>query len=268
MFRDTRCSAKIRLAELVEALSFSPKQGQRFDKLSDADWVAQNNYHGVARPVNKLALFDCDGTLIDSQHNICLAMEYAFARVKLDPPSRERTRRIVGLSLVEAMQSLLPDADHATHHALADEYRNAFHSLRGRGLIEEPLYAGITEVLDALVDDGWQLGVATGKSDRGLDLCLRHHGIHAKFITLQTADRHPSKPHPSMVHKAMVEADASPQTTIVIGDTSFDMQMALRAGARALGVSWGYHPAFELTDAGAFAIASHPRDIFGLMEAK
>ncbi len=218
--------------------------------------------------MNKLALFDCDGTLIDSQHNICVAMEHAFAQVKLDPPSPENTRRIVGLSLVEAMESLLPEASQDMHLVLAEEYKNAFHMLRGRGLIEEPLYEGMRDVLQMLTDGGWVLGVATGKSDRGLDLCLRHHGIHAKFITLQTADRHPSKPHPSMVIQAMDEAGSSPQTTIVIGDTSFDMLMARNARTRALGVDWGYHHAHELTAAGAYAVAQHPREIIGLMEAK
>jgi phosphoglycolate phosphatase len=217
--------------------------------------------------MNRLALFDCDGTLVDSQHNICLAMEHAFGRVKLDPPPRAATRRVVGLSLVEAMQNLLPDADHGTHHALAKEYKGAFQSLRGRGMIEEPLYEGMIDVLDALEAQGWVLGVATGKSDRGLDLCLRHHGIHARFVTLQTADRHPSKPHPSMVHQAMADAEALPETTIVIGDTSFDMLMAVGAGARGLGVSWGYHPAQELSAAGAFAIARKPADIERLIEA-
>jgi phosphoglycolate phosphatase len=217
--------------------------------------------------MNKLALFDCDGTLVDSQHNICLAMEHAFDRLKRFPPSRAAIRRIVGLSVFEAVQSLLPRDDEATHRALAEEYKTAFHALRGRGLIEEPLFEGIAPVLDALEGSGWRLGVATGKSDRGLDLCLRHHGIHARFVTLQTADRHPSKPHPSMVHQAMTDAGAAPETTIVIGDTSYDMMMAVGAGARGLGVAWGYHPPEELSAAGAFAVAQVPADIARLLEA-
>ena len=216
--------------------------------------------------MNKLALFDCDGTLVDSQLNICLCMEYAFARKKLDPPPRAATRRIVGLSLLEAMQALLPDESYSLHFALAEEYKNAFHTLRGKGLVEEPLFDGILAVINALSEGGWQLGVATGKSDRGLALCLEYHGIADRFVTLQTADRHPSKPHPSMVHQAMADAGASPQTTIVIGDTSYDMQMAVSAGARALGVDWGYHPAHELKASGAYAIARRPADLIGLMK--
>lgn len=215
--------------------------------------------------MNRLALFDCDGTLVDSQQNICLAMEDAFARAGMVPPPRSATRRVVGLSLVPAMQALLPDAEPALHLALAEDYKNAFHRLRGRGMIEEPMFDGVIEAIDALQTEGWLLGIATGKSDRGLALCLEHHGIRDRFITLQTADRHPSKPHPSMVLQAMAEAGATPQTTVMIGDTSFDMAMGVAANARALGVDWGYHPAEELHAAGAYAVISSPADILETM---
>ena len=208
--------------------------------------------------MNRLALFDCDGTLVDSQANICLAMEDAFTRAGMTPPPRSATRRVVGLSLVPAMQALLPGAEDALHRALAEDYKNAFHRLRGRGMIEEPMFEGILDAMDALQSDGWLLGVATGKSDRGLALCLEHHGILDRFVTLQTADRHPSKPHPSMVYQAMADAGAAPQTTVMIGDTSFDMAMGVAAKARALGVDWGYHEPHELHAAGAYAVVSHP----------
>ena len=215
--------------------------------------------------MNRLALFDCDGTLVDSQANIILCMEDAFARAGLAPPDRHATRRIVGLSLVPAMQRLLPGAEDALHRQLAEDYKSAFQRLRGNGLVEEPMYDGMIAALDALEGDGWLLGVATGKSDRGLDLCLRHHGIRARFVTLQTADRHPSKPHPSMAQLAMTEAGASPSTTVMIGDTSFDMAMGVAAGARALGVDWGYHDPHELTSAGAYHVAAHPSELKDLM---
>ncbi|MFM7027134.1 MAG: HAD-IA family hydrolase [Chakrabartia sp.] len=211
--------------------------------------------------MNRLALFDCDGTLVDSQHNIILCMDDAFARAGLVPPSRAATRRVVGLSLVPAMQALLPEAEPALHAQLAEDYKSAFHRLRGQGLVEEPLFEGIAAALDALEAQGWLLGVATGKSDRGLDLCLRHHGLRDRFVTLQTADRHPSKPHPSMVEQAMADAGATPETTVMIGDTSFDMAMGVAAGARALGVDWGYHDPDDLWAAGAYHIASHPAQI-------
>lgn len=216
--------------------------------------------------MNRLALFDCDGTLVDSQVNICRAMEDCFTAARLDPPERAATRRIVGLSLVEAMQALLPEADDGLHRALADGYKLAFHRLRGLGEVEEPLFEGMAETIAALDEAGWLLGVATGKSDRGLALCLEHHGIRPRFVTLQTADRHPSKPHPAMARAAIAEAGASPETTVVIGDTSFDMAMARAAGAHALGVAWGYHASGELTIAGAHRIATRAGDIPILLE--
>ncbi|MBA3677387.1 MAG: HAD-IA family hydrolase [Sphingosinicella sp.] len=210
---------------------------------------------------DRLAIFDCDGTLVDSQSNICLAMELCFERAGRERPDRARTRQVVGLSLVEAMQAMLPDAASDEHHSLADEYKRAFHGLRADGLVEEPLYDGIPALIDALDEEGWLLGVATGKSDRGLNLCLEHHGLHSRFVTLQTADRHPSKPNPSMVEQAMSDAGASPETTIMIGDTSFDMAMARAAGVTAIGVTWGYHEAEQLIRAGAHHVAETPSEI-------
>ncbi len=207
--------------------------------------------------MNRLALFDCDGTLVDSQHNICLCMEDAFTRASLIAPSRSDIRRIVGLSLFQAVQILIPGESEARIAQVAEDYKNAFRRLRGKGLVDEPLFDGITSCLDALEADGWLLGVATGKSDRGLALCLQHHGIRERFITLQTADRHPSKPHPSMIHQAMADAGASPETTVMIGDTSFDMAMGVTAGARSLGVDWGYHEPHELIAAGAYDVVTH-----------
>lgn len=211
--------------------------------------------------MNRLALFDCDGTLVDSQHSICACMDEAFGKAGLPAPSRAQTRRIVGLSLVHAVRMLLPHAEEALHFQIAEDYKRAFQSMRARGEVDEPLFDGISDVLGALEASGWVLGVATGKSDRGLIHCLTGHGLTQRFVTLQTADRHPSKPHPSMAHEAMAEAGASPETTVVIGDTSYDMLMARAAGASALGVGWGYHDPQELEAAGAFAVAAHAADI-------
>lgn len=217
--------------------------------------------------MTRLAVFDCDGTLIDSQISICLAMEGAFARSGIVAPPRVCIRRIVGLSLVEAVAELLPEATPERHAHIAADYKRAFWELRADGLIDEPLFDGIADLLDTLRDDGWLLGVATGKSDRGLALALGHHCLTDHFVTLQTADRHPSKPHPSMVETAMAEAGADPANTVVIGDTSFDIAMALNAGTRAVGVAWGYHDTVDLVRAGAHAIARRPTDLTELLEA-
>jgi phosphoglycolate phosphatase len=217
--------------------------------------------------VNRLAIFDCDGTLVDSQANICLAIEHCFAAADLPAPSRDCSRRVVGLSLVEAMRALLPDAEDQFHRDLADGYRRAFQQLRCGGRIEEPLYDGVADLIDALEADGWLLGVATGKSDRGLALCLEHHGLAGRFVTLQTSDRHPSKPHPSMIEAALVEAGAEPEASMMIGDTSYDMMMAKAAGVMAVGVTWGYHAHEELLAAGADYIAGRPSDLTRLVKA-
>ena len=214
--------------------------------------------------MNRLALFDCDGTLVDSQHSICAAMDACFAEAGLERPPRARTKAVVGLSLVEAMRQLLPEADRETHAALAESYKRAFQALRGDGLVEEPLFDGVAALIETLVADGWRLGVATGKSRRGLALCLEAHGLADRFVTLQTADLHPSKPHPSMIETAMAEAGAVPQSTLMIGDTSYDMAMARAAGATAVGALWGYHGADELIRAGAHHVAAHPADIIPL----
>jgi phosphoglycolate phosphatase len=192
-------------------------------------------------------------------------MDDAFARAGLPAPDRHATRRVVGLSLLPAVQRLIPDAELALQEQVAEDYKTAFHRLRGQGLVAEPLFEGIKETLDALIADGWVLGVATGKSDRGLAFCLEHHDLLAHFVTLQTADRHPSKPHPSMVDAAIAEAGASPETTVMIGDTVFDIAMGVAAGTRALGVDWGYHEAHELTAAGAFHVASHSSEIMEIL---
>lgn len=203
----------------------------------------------------KLALFDCDGTLVDSQANICLAMEHAFAEASMPPPPRHATRRIVGLSLVEAMRVLLPDEEGDVHVEMAERYRASYLELRNQGMEDEPLYDGMAELLGSLRASGWLLGVATGKSDRGLLRCLDHHGIKGMFVTLQTADRHPSKPHPSMVVEALAEAGVEATDAVVIGDTVYDIQMGQAAGTKTIGVNWGYHPVDELRVAGADAIA-------------
>jgi len=209
----------------------------------------------------RLAVFDCDGTLVDGQASICEAMEAAFAVHGLPAPDRHLIRRAVGLSLPLAVQRLLPDGGNDLHHAIAEDYKHAFRAARAAGTLEEPLFDGIADTLSALREGGWTLGVATGKSDRGLSHCLAVHGLDDAFVTLQTADRHPSKPHPAMLEAALEEALAQPEQAVMIGDTGFDMAMAEAAGVRAIGVAWGYHDAHELLAAGAEWVAETPAEL-------
>lgn len=205
--------------------------------------------------MNRLVVFDCDGTLVDGQAAICETMDEAFAAAGLPAPDRNRVRRMVGLSLPQALRLLAPEDD-AHHDCVLEHYKAGFRERRLTGVLEEPLYDGMSALIERLAQAGWQLGVATGKSDRGLVSCLETHGLLDRFVTLQTADRHPSKPHPAMLEQAMAAAGAAPETTIMIGDTTFDMEMAAAARTRAVGVAWGYHEPEELLEAGALGVAA------------
>ncbi len=209
----------------------------------------------------QLDFFDCDGTLVDGQASICAAMDKAFAAAGLALPDRHAVRRIVGLSLPQAMRRLAPDALPETHDLLVDGYKDAFRAARAAGELSEPLFDGIADLLNDLRAAGWLMGVATGKSDRGLSHCLAMHGLTAHFCTLQTADRHPSKPHPAMLEAALAEAMADAAQAVMIGDTAYDIMMARDAGVRAVGVDWGYHEVHELRSAGAEYVATSPRDL-------
>ena len=213
----------------------------------------------------KLAVFDCDGTLIDGQASICEAMEAAFTAQGLAAPPRTAIRRAVGLSLPQAMRTLLPGGGEDVQLALVESYKTAFRTARSDGRLSQPLFAGIVETLRALAGAGWTLGVATGMSDRGLTHCLADNGIATLFVTLQTADRHPSKPHPAMLQAALFEAGAQVHEAVMIGDTAYDMQMARDAGVRGIGVDWGYHHPRELIAAGAQVVATSPADLTRLL---
>ena len=218
--------------------------------------------------MNRPAISDCDGTLIDSGATIYAALAETFRQNGIEVPALAVARRVIGLSLIEAMAGLLPERAAEEHVELAEGYKRNFMALRTAGRVEEPLFDGVLELLDSLEAEGWLLAVATGKSDRGLRHCLESHGIHARFVSLQTADRHPSKPHPSMVLQAIADAGAAPETSVVVGDTSFDMAMAAAAGAAPIGAGWGYHDAGELLEAGAVAVAERPPDVLRLVEER
>ena len=216
----------------------------------------------------RLAVFDCDGTLSDGQAAVCTAMTAAFAEAGLPVPDLHEVRRSVGLSLPQAVARLAPDANAETRDRAVEAYKQAFRRARLDGSLEEPLFEGIAALLGRLDRAGWTLGVATGKSDRGLRSCLMAHGVFELFVTLQTADRHPSKPHPAMLQQAMAEAGAEPADTVVIGDTVYDIEMARAARCRAIGVAWGYHAPAELLAAGAEAVAQTPEELGEMLDGK
>lgn len=206
-------------------------------------------------------MFDCDGTLVDGQADVLWAMNRAFELAKLPLPDAAQVRRLVGLSLPVAIRELAPGAEHHQQVEITENYKTAFRGRREEGLLHEPLYDGIADLLRDLHAQGWSLAVATGKSDRGLSACLNGHGLTDLFVSLQTADRHPSKPHPAMLEAALFEAGAQASEAVMIGDTSFDMQMASAARVRAIGVSWGYHTPDDLTATGADFVAHSMADL-------
>lgn len=203
----------------------------------------------------RLILFDVDGTLVDSQASIVAAMTAAFSDAGLDVPARAAILGIVGLSLDHAIARLVPDLGPdlgpAAQTALVSGYKAAWLAQRQEpGASSSPLFPGALEVLERLVArPDTVLGVATGKSRRGLDALLDAHDLGRLFVTRQVADDHPSKPHPSMIETAMMETGIGPAETVMIGDTTFDMDMAAAAGVAGIGVSWGYHPRHRLSGA-------------------
>jgi phosphoglycolate phosphatase len=214
----------------------------------------------------KLAVFDCDGTLSDGQAGVLNAMDAAFAEVGAPPPPRSQVRRIVGLSLPQAVRHLAPDLADDKQFAVVQAYKQAFRHSRETGTLREPLFDGMTDLLRRLHGNGWTLGVATGKSARGLASTLAAHGLTDLFATTHTADHYPSKPHPAMLEAAMDDVLAQPDATCMIGDTVYDIEMAKAADVRAIGVSWGYHEADELLAAGAVAVAEHMAELEQLID--
>ncbi len=214
----------------------------------------------------KLAVFDCDGTLVDGQADVCWAMRRAFERAGLGAPPDDLVRRRVGLSLHVAIRELAPETTEVEQRALVEYYKSSFRARREEGLLDEPLYEGIADLLHSLRDDGWLLAVATGKSDRGLAACLAAHGLSDAFVSLQTADRHPSKPHPAMLEAALFEAGAQAAQAVMIGDTTFDVTMGRAAGVHAIGVAWGYHSPEDLRGAGANAIAADVAELSAMLD--
>lgn len=209
----------------------------------------------------RLVVFDCDGTLVDSQAAIVRSMDTAFASAGLPAPDRAAVRRIVGLSLPQALLELAPAASEDQRRHALETYKASFRAARSEGTLEQPLYPGMAELLRRLHGAGRALGVATGMSDRGLAACLARHGVSDLFGTLQTADRHPSKPHPAMLEAALMEAGAAPGEAVMVGDTVYDIAMAQAAGVRAVGVAWGYHEPEELLVAGAIGVAASAEEL-------
>ncbi|MGB1025414.1 MAG: HAD-IA family hydrolase [Rhodospirillaceae bacterium] len=211
----------------------------------------------------RLVVFDVDGTIVDSQAGIVAAMSHAFVTAGLDVPDPKAVRGIIGLSLEEAVARLAPEQGPERIRDLAEGYKAAFLAGLDQPQMVDQLFPGALETITRMDEAGWLLGMATGKSRRGVERLLARFGLEQRFVAVRTADDGPGKPHPYMLRAVMADAGCTPEQTVMIGDTTYDMEMAQRAGAQGLGVTWGYHPAHALLETGASALATH----FGEVEA-
>ena len=216
----------------------------------------------------RLVLFDCDGTLVDSAKLIHEVMARTFVDFGHARPDVSETKAIIGLTLDIAI-ARMQGKPHVDDEALAmtAHYKATYTGVRAEPGFQEPLFPGIAAMMARLErEDALLLGAVTGKSRRGLDLIRAAHGFDKTFFVSRTADDCPSKPHPAMVTECCSEAGIDAARTVVIGDAIYDMQMAKAAGAKAIGVSWGYASVAELVEAGADHILRTPADLLEWLE--
>jgi phosphoglycolate phosphatase len=198
----------------------------------------------MSRPLNfDLIAFDWDGTLFDSTQIIVRSIQLAVADVGGTVPSNEAASYVIGLGLMQALAHAAPDVPEARYPELGQRYRHHY-ALHQNDIT---LFEGVLQLLLDLKERGHLLTVATGKSRRGLDEALQAVELKGCFDSSRTADETAGKPHPRMLHELMSEFGVKPERTLMIGDTTHDLQMALNAGCASVGVSYGAHEptAFE-----------------------
>lgn len=189
----------------------------------------------------RLVIFDVDGTLVDSLAHIRWAMSVAFETCDLPQPDAGAVRGIIGLSLPVAMDRLSPGLSDAGLKALVAAYGESFRS-RAEARPETSFFPGALQTLTALSgEDETLLAIATGKSRRGMDRILTTHKLGPLFQSVQVADDHPSKPHPSMIETCLRDTGVEAHRAVIIGDTTYDLEMGRAAGVGTIGVAWGYH---------------------------
>jgi phosphoglycolate phosphatase len=215
----------------------------------------------------RLFLFDCDGTILDSVGIIHDSMARTFAEFNFSEPALADTRSIIGLTLNLAIAKLRNVEVDAAIELMTTRYKEIFNELYAQPGFTQSLFPGMGNLIENLASQPHAtLGVVTGKSRRGMDMFFASHGYKSSFGPVRTADDCPSKPHPAMVTECCAETNIEPGRTVVIGDSVFDMQMAKSAGARAIGVAWGYNSVSDLRSSGADAIAEDANHLMDLLE--
>ncbi len=205
----------------------------------------------------ELIVFDWDGTLLDSANAIVSSIQAAAADIGHVPPSDERARHVIGLGLYDALRYALPQLEDDRHAEMAERYRHHYLSRDH----ELPLFAGAADLVRELDAEGYLLAVATGKSRQGLDRALAASGLGRYFRATRCADECHSKPHPQMLEELMEELGVSPRLTLMIGDTTHDLQMAHNAGVAALAVAYGAHERATLEELSPLYCASSTAEL-------
>ena len=206
-------------------------------------------------------VFDCDGTLVDTQAAIIAATKAAFADAGIEIAAHLNLQRLIGLPLEEVVSRIAPTLDKSEISVMADRYRAHYDLLSKDVTYESRLFTGIEEVVMDLRHAGNLIGIVTGKSRPGLYQVLDANGIFDLFDVLKTSEDGPGKPNPSLLLDAIRDTGSAASRTVMIGDTSFDMEMAVRANVMPLGVAWGYHEASELRQSGAINVADSAGEI-------
>jgi phosphoglycolate phosphatase len=214
----------------------------------------------------RMVVLDCDGTIVDSQKAIVAMMHATFNAHDLELPDRIEILRGVGLELSVGIERLLPVDHDQELSELYETYKKLATAYREEGGREDPLYPDASPVIRALDKANWLLGVATGKARVGLDHVLDHHSLNDLFVTKQTSDSAAGKPNPEMLYNAMRDTGVDAEFVFMVGDTTYDMSMAVNAGTRAIGVSWGYHEAEELLEAGAEVVVHSYNELYAVLE--
>jgi phosphoglycolate phosphatase len=203
----------------------------------------------------KLIIFDFDGTLVDSRRLICESHRIIFDDFGLVCPTEEQSLALIGRSLELVLAQLA--GPHAPIAKMTEAYKHLLPVLREDASFAEAPFDGAAELLAALAERrDVRLGIATGHVSHAIEPALEKFGWREFFCNVQTADRAPSKPHPGMLLQALGETGTRKEDAVMIGDTAFDMEMACAAGVECLGVTWGYHRAEQLRDAGASRVVA------------
>ena len=216
----------------------------------------------------KLVLFDCDGTLVDSGRLIHEVMARTFVHHGLERPLYEKTKSIIGLTLDTAIARIIGQAEVDDRvRAMTRHYKDIYAPVRSEPEFTEPMFEGIAEMLAVLeARHDVVIGAVTGKDRRGLDSIIEAHNFHRTFVVSRTASDCPSKPDPAMVLECCAETGINPLDTVVIGDAIYDILMAKSAGAKAIGVSWGYGDVDDLRASGADVVVNLPHEILDHIE--